>query len=57
MLTILRLQRGEGKLLIASPEVRTRRKKVEIKTSLPKGPLKKTIEAQEELIAQEAEVV
>ena len=57
MLTRLRLQRGEGKLLIASPEVRTRRKKVEIATSLPKGPLKATLEAQEELIAQDVEVV
>ena len=57
MLTRLRLQRGEGKLLIASPKFRTRRKKVEIVASLPKAPLKATLEAQEELITQEAEVV
>ena len=45
MLTRLRLQRGEGKLLISSLEVRTRRKKAEITSSLPKGPLKATLEA------------
>ena len=67
MLTRLRLQRGEGKLLIASPKVRKRRKKDEKASSSPKGPLKATLEAPQipyptveiegELIVQEVEVV
>ena len=51
MLTRLRLQRGEGKLLIASPGVRKRRKKAKKASSLPKGPIKATLEAQEELFS------
>ena len=43
MLTRLRLQRGEGKLLIVSPKVRKRRKKVEKASSSPKGTLKATL--------------
>ena len=42
---------------MVSLEVRTRRKKAEKASSLPKGPLKETLEAQEELIAQEVEVI
>ena len=67
MLTRLRLHRGEGKLLVASPEIRKRRKKVEHASSSPKGPLKETLEAplipspvveiERKLIAQEAEVI
>ena len=45
MLTMLNLQRGEGKLLVESLEIRTRRKKDEKASSSPKGPLKATLEA------------
>ena len=67
MLTRLRLQRGEGKLLISSPEVRTRRNKAEKASSSPKGPLKTALEApqisspsveiEEVQIVQEVEVI
>ena len=45
MLTRLRLQRGEGKLLVASLEIRIKKKKAEKESSSPKGPLKATLEA------------
>ena len=37
MITRLKLQRGEGKLGMASPEIRKRRKKAEKASSSPKG--------------------
>jgi len=67
MITRLKLQRGEGKLLIASPKIRTRRKKAEKASSSPKGPLKvapespqlpsPSVEIEEAQIAQEVEVI
>ena len=67
MITRLKLQRGEGKLLIASPEIRTRRKKIEKASSSPNGPLKSahespqdpspSIEIEEVQIAQEDKVI
>ena len=67
MLTKLRLQRGEGKLFVASPEIMKRRKRAEKESSSPKGTLKATLEApqipsptveiEEELIAQEVKPI
>ena len=45
MITRLKLQRGEGKIQITSPEIRTRRKKAEKAPSSPKGPLKEAPES------------
>ena len=67
MLTRLKLQRGEGKLLVVSPEIRKIRKRYERASSSPKFPLKDALEAPQVLspaveieevqIAQEAEVI
>ena len=67
MLTMLKLQRGEGKLLVVSLEIRTRRKRAERELSSPKVPLKASLEAplvvsptveiEQVQIAQEAEVI
>ena len=67
MLTMLKLQRGEGKILFVSPEIRTGRKRFEKASSWPKFPLKVAIEApqflspivdiEEVQIAQEVEVI
>ena len=45
MLTRLKLQKGEGKLLVVSPEIRTRRKRAEEASYSPKIPLKAALEA------------
>ena len=45
MLTRLKFQRGEGKLLVFSPEIRTRRNKAEKESYSPKFPLKAALEA------------
>ena len=45
MLTRLKLQRGEGKLFVASPKVRTRRRRVERASYSPKIPLIAPLEA------------
>ena len=45
MLTRLKLQRGEGKLLVVSLEIRTRRKRAERASSSPKAPLRVALEA------------
>ena len=39
MLTRLRLQKGEGKLLVASPKIRERRKRAERASCSPKIPI------------------
>ena len=67
MLTRLKLQRREGKLLVVSPNIRTRRKRAKRGSSSPKVPLKPTVEApqvpsptveiEEVQIAQEVEVI
>ena len=45
MLTRLKFQRGEGKLLVVSPNIRKRRKRDEKASSSPKFPLKAALEA------------
>ena len=67
MLTRLKLQRGEGNLLVVSPEIRPRRKRAEKASSSPKSPLKFSLEAPQVLspaveieevqIEQEAKVI
>ena len=67
MLTRLKLQRGEGKLLVASPEVRNRKRRATRASPSPKVPLIATLEAPQILspkveigevqIAQEAELI
>ena len=44
MLTRLKLQRGEWKLLVFSPEIKTRRKRAGKASSSPKFPLKAALE-------------
>ena len=45
MLTRLKLQRGEGKLLVAMPEIRTRRRRATREPSPPKVSLTSALEA------------
>ena len=55
MLTRLKLQKGEGKLLVASPEIRTRRKRAKRASSFPKIPFIVALE-EPQFLSQEAEI-
>ena len=55
MLTRLRLQKGEGKLLVASPKIRTRRRRSERASYSPKIPLISALE-EPQVLSQEAEI-
>ena len=67
MLTRLKLQRGEGKLLVVSPDIRRRINRAKKESSSPKFPFKTTLEApqvpspaveiEEVHISQEVEVI
>ena len=57
MLTRLKLQRGEGKLLVATPEVRTRRRRATRPPSPPKVSLQDALEAPQVLSLDEIEEV
>ena len=52
MLIRLKLQRGEGKLLVASPEVRTKRRRATRAPSPPKFPLTAALE-EPQVLSQE----
>ena len=51
----LKLQKGEGKLLVASPEIRTRRRRAKRASSSPKISLIGTLE-ERQVLSQEAEI-
>ena len=52
MLTRLKLKKGEGNFLVTSPEIRTRRRIVEIASSSPKIPLIASLE-EPQVLSQE----
>ena len=55
MLTRLKLQKGEGKLLVASPDIRTKIRRATRSPSSPKVPLIAALEAPQ-VLSQEAEI-
>ena len=55
ILTGLKLHKGEGKLLVASPEIRTRRRRAERASSSPKIPLIAALE-EPQFLSQEVEI-